>query len=96
MPFYCFHGKRFCYLWVQKKTRIPYLGIVEGSKIKHPQLIAENRSKMKIMLIDPKKDIPVRAITQLLTTATGLITAKIANRLTTPRRVGASSGRPNQ
>lgn len=66
MPFYCFRGKRFCYLWVQKKTGTPYLGVVEGRKINHPQLIAEKRSKMKILLIDPNKNIPVKTVRTIL------------------------------
>ncbi|WP_315820994.1 DUF1801 domain-containing protein [Paraflavitalea speifideaquila] len=41
MPFYCYKGKMFCYLWVHKKNQQPYLGIVEGNKIYHPQLIIE-------------------------------------------------------
>jgi hypothetical protein len=30
MPFYCYLGKMFCYLWTHKKYKQPYLGIVEG------------------------------------------------------------------
>lgn len=30
MPFFCYKGKTFCYLWVHKKYRQPYIGIVEG------------------------------------------------------------------
>jgi hypothetical protein len=66
MPFYCYNGKRFCYLWVHKKYRQPYLGIVDGKKIEHPKLIVEKRARMKIMLIDPEKDIPVRVVNSLL------------------------------
>ncbi len=66
MPFYCYQGKMFCYLWVHKKFKQPYLGIVEGSKINHPLLIQEKRARMKIMLIDPAKDIPVKTIDSIL------------------------------
>ncbi len=66
MPFYCYNGKMCCYLWVQKKTGIPYLGIVEGEKIHHPDLITENRARMKILLIDPTQDIPVEKIKGIL------------------------------
>jgi len=66
MPFYYYKGKRFCYLWVQKKTGMPYLGVVEGKKIHHPLLIAEKRSRMKIMLLDPTKDLPVKTIDAIL------------------------------
>ena len=66
MPFYCYHGKMFCYLWFHKKYNQPYLGIVEGAKINHPLLIQEKRARMKIMLIDPVKDIPVKTINGIL------------------------------
>jgi Domain of unknown function (DU1801) len=66
MPFYCYKGKMFCYLWVQKYTNKPYIGIVEGRKIEHPLLIAEKRSRMKIMLLDVDEDIPVQTIEAIL------------------------------
>jgi len=66
MPFFCYKGKMFCYLWFHRKHKQPYLGIVEGRRIKHPQLIIEKRSRMKIMLFDPAKDLPVRTIKMLL------------------------------
>jgi hypothetical protein len=62
MPFYCYHDKMFCYLWVHKKYKQPYLGFVEGKKIDHPELLIEKRSRMKILLLDPGKDIPMKTI----------------------------------
>ena len=55
-----------CYLWVHKKTNQPYLGIVEGKRIKHPDLIIEKRARMKILLLDPSKDIPIKKINAIL------------------------------
>ncbi len=69
MPFYCYKGKRFCYLWVHKKSGIPYIGIVEGKLINHPSLLQEQRSRMKIMLIDPDVDIPVDEVKYILNMA---------------------------
>ena len=66
MPFYCYKSKMFCYLWVNKKTKQPYIGIVEGRKIEHPLLIIEKRSRMKIMLLNPEEDIPVNTINSIL------------------------------
>lgn len=66
MPFFCYNKKMFCYLWVHKKHKLPYIGIVEGKKIKHPDLIAEKRSRMKILLIDPEKDLPLETINAIL------------------------------
>ncbi|MEP7171735.1 MAG: DUF1801 domain-containing protein [Bacteroidota bacterium] len=66
MPFYCYNGKMFCYMWVHKKYKQPYLGIVEGKKINHPDLIIEKRARMKILLLDAEKNIPVKKINAIL------------------------------
>jgi hypothetical protein len=71
MPFYYLGSRRFCYLWVQKHSGLPYLGIVNGSAIDFPGLIAENRSRMKIYVVDPTEDIPTYDIRQLLDLAIG-------------------------
>jgi hypothetical protein len=69
MPFYYYRGKMFCYLWVHKKYKQPYLGIVEGKRINHPQLLLEKRARMKILLLDPAKDLPVKTINLILKSA---------------------------
>jgi hypothetical protein len=66
MPFYCYKGKMFCYLWVHKTYKQPYLGIVEGKAIDHPELLQEKRARMKILLIDADKNIPARKIATIL------------------------------
>ena len=72
MPFFCFKEKMFCYLWVNKKTGDPYVGFVDGRKLKHPDLVVEKRMRMKILPIDPKKDIPVRKISAIVREAISL------------------------
>ena len=71
MPFYCYNKKMFCYLWVHKNHQ-PYIGIVEGNSINHPDLIMEKRAKMKILLIDPAKDIPLKKVDAILKAALAL------------------------
>ena len=66
LPFFYFKGKMFCYLWVEKKSRLPYIGFVKGSLLQHPELIQEKRAKMKILLVDPLSDLPVEKISQIL------------------------------
>jgi len=63
MPFFYYNKKRVCYLWVHKKLHQPYLGIVEGKSINHPDLLQEKRARMKILLIDPARNIPIRKST---------------------------------
>ena len=72
MPFFLYKGKMFCYLWVHKKYMQPYLGIVEGSRINHPDLIQESRSRMKIILFDLNHDLPVETINSILQQAIDL------------------------
>jgi hypothetical protein len=62
MPFFHYKGKMFCYLWVHKKYKQPYIGIVEGKRFDEPFLIQEDRSRMKIMLFDPNEDLPLQTI----------------------------------
>lgn len=66
MPIFCYNNKMMCYVWVHKKYKQPYLGIVEGAKVHHPDLIQEKRARMKILLIDPTKDLPIRKINTIL------------------------------
>jgi hypothetical protein len=66
MPFYCYRGKMFCYLWVHKVYRQPYIGIVEGNSIHHPGLLTEKRARMKILLLDAGKDLPMKKISVIL------------------------------
>ncbi len=66
MPFFCYKEKMFCYLWVHKKHLQPYIGIVEGKHFDEPFLLQEGRSRMKIMLIVPNKDLPLKVIETVL------------------------------
>ena len=66
MPFFCYKGKMFCYIWFHKKYQQPYIGIVAGSKVDDKDLLNEKRSRMKILLIDANKDIPVKKINDIL------------------------------
>ena len=72
MPFFCYRGKMFCYLWVHKKLGQPYIGLVEGKHFDQFFLIQEKRSRMKIMLLDQTKDLPVERITSVLKQALSL------------------------
>jgi len=72
MPFFCYKGKMFCYLWLHKKHKQPYIGIVEGKRFDEPFLIQEDRSRMKIMLFDPNEDLPLQTIENILQKAINL------------------------
>jgi hypothetical protein len=66
MPFFCYKEKMFCYLWIHKKLKQPYIGIVEGKHFEEPFLIQENRSRMKIMLLNADEDLPLEKIEMIL------------------------------
>ena len=72
MPFFCYKGKMFCYLWVHKKYKQPYLGIVEGKRFDEHFLIQEKRGRMKIMLFNPNEDLPLHTIKSVLEKAINL------------------------
>lgn len=71
MPFFCYQGKMFCYLWFHKKYKQPYIGFVEGKLFEEPFLIQEKRSRMKIMLVDVSVDLPIADIVKLINKAIG-------------------------
>lgn len=62
VPFYYYKGKPFCYLWQENKSKQPYIGIVKGHLIDHPNLTKGNRKKMKVFMIEPEMDIPLEDI----------------------------------
>ncbi|TAF33814.1 MAG: DUF1801 domain-containing protein [Cytophagales bacterium] len=66
MPFFCYKGKPFCYLWYHKKYQQPYIGFVEGFRFQDEFLLQEKRSRMKIMLIDSTQDLPILQINDIL------------------------------
>lgn len=72
MPFFYYKQKMFCYLWVHKKYKQPYIGIVEGKYFDEPFLLKEGRSRIKIMLFDPNEDLPIARIKNVLQKALNL------------------------
>lgn len=68
-PFFYYKGKMFCYTRIDKKSGQPYIGFMDGIRINHPALILENRSKIKVLPIDPSTDLPIAAIRDILTQA---------------------------
>jgi hypothetical protein len=77
LPFFMYKGKMFCYLWKDKKTNIPYIGIVNGSDIDHPALEAGNRKKMKTLSINPTKDIELEIVLKVLNLSANITEERI-------------------
>ena len=72
MPCFCYKKKMFCYLWTDKKTNEPYLLMVEGKHLNHPELEQGKRSRMKIFRVNSSEDLPVKTIESILQTALDL------------------------
>ncbi len=72
MPCFCYRKKMLCYLWTDKKTDEPYLLLVEGKFLDHPELEKGERSRMKIFRINPHIDLPIRTIESILQQALDL------------------------
>ena len=72
MPCFCYRKKMFCYLWTDKKTDEPYILFVEGKHLDHPALEKGDRSRMKILRVDPKTDLPMDTIRTTLLSALDL------------------------
>lgn len=66
LPFFYYKKKMLCYLWIHKKYKRPYIGFVLGSLLNCEVLLTEKRAKMKILLIDINKDLPIEKINDLL------------------------------
>ena len=69
MPCFCYGKKAFCYLWEDKKTFLPYILFVEGRYLNHTMLETGDRSRMKILKVDPLKDIPIENIQMIINEA---------------------------
>lgn len=72
MPCFCYKKKMFCYLWLDKKNGEPYILMVEGNYLHHQQLEAGHRSRMKILRVNPDKNLHIQLIENILQTALNL------------------------
>jgi hypothetical protein len=71
-PCFCYFNKIMCYLWRDKKSNEPYILMVEGKHLHHPKLEKGDRKRMKILRIDPNKDIDIELIHIILEEALDL------------------------
>ncbi|MBD3591203.1 DUF1801 domain-containing protein [Bacteroides sp. GM023] len=72
MPCFCYKKRAFCYLWIDNKTNEPYILFVEGNFLDIPELETGNRSRMKILRINPIEDLPLTLIVSSLNEALNL------------------------
>jgi len=77
MPCFCYKKKMFCFLWTDKKTFEPYILFVEGKYLNYHELEKGNRTRTKILRINPNIDIPIKTIEMLLKDALDLYRNKV-------------------
>lgn len=66
MPCFIYHKKPLCYLWIDKKTSQPYILMVDGKQLQHPALEEGDRTRMKILRVNPTADIKIKVIQTVL------------------------------
>lgn len=66
LPFFYYKGRMLAYLWKDKKTQEPYIGIADGGAIDHPRLERGDRKRMQIFRVDPNEDIPIDDIREVI------------------------------
>lgn len=72
MPCFLYQKNIFCYLWTDKKNKEPYILIAEGNYLHNPELEQGDRSRMKILRINPNTDISLPTIKSVLNDAIDL------------------------
>jgi hypothetical protein len=77
MPCFAIGKKLLCYLWSDKKTGTPYILMVDGNRIDHPELVAGDRKKMKVLYVASDVDLQVETIVEVLQKGLALINATI-------------------
>ena len=66
MPCFVLNKKPLCYLWIDQKSRDPYVLFVDGNKMKHSSLVQGNRARMKVFPVDPSADLPIHTLHEIL------------------------------
>ena len=72
MPSFLYKGNRFCYLRMDQKRKQYYMGFNDGKWIDHPALDFEDRSRIKIFLLDPNANLPFKTIDSIIEDAIAL------------------------
>jgi len=72
-PFFLYRNHMLCYIWLDKKSGEPYLGIYGGDALDHPALVERHRASIKKLLLRVEEDIPINTIREVLLASCSLI-----------------------
>ena len=66
VPFFYYQKKMLCYLNILRHSGQPYPGAVQGKHINHPQLLQEDRARVKYLPLDPNGKLPLAVVDLVL------------------------------
>ncbi len=66
LPCFFYNNRIFCYVWIEKKTNLPYIAFYPGTHLTHPSLQQANRTRSKMLHIQPEKDLPIDLIYEII------------------------------
>lgn len=66
LPFFYYKGKMLCYLWFHKSFKMPYISIMDANLLRDERLLMEDRKRAGILLINPKEDLQIDLIEEIL------------------------------
>ena len=65
-PCFAYAGRHACYLYHQAKRARSYVAFPAGRFLEHPLLRADGRKLIRVLDLDPDRDLPVEAISNCL------------------------------
>lgn len=66
-----------CYFWIDKKKSQAYISFADGKQINHPLLEEKDLKRFKVLYLQPDQDLPIEAISQILSESISLREKKI-------------------
>ncbi|MTH29789.1 DUF1801 domain-containing protein [Myroides pelagicus] len=71
-PCFMYRNRMFCFLAIDKKSKNPYLLLVEGNRLTNPLLETGNRTRMKSYPVALEEDIAVVIVEEIIQEALAL------------------------
>ena len=65
LPCFLYRNKILCYLSVDKRTNEPYILWANGRFLDYPELEMGDRTRMKILRVNPQIDIPIDLVVKI-------------------------------
>jgi hypothetical protein len=66
-PFFIYKKKNLAYLWIDKKTKLVYIGFPNGKLVEHNALYAGDKKYVKKYFVNQDADIDIQEINSIIT-----------------------------